>query len=195
MAAKAQRVNQWVVSSDDPVILESAAGTEHVAALARPAALAGDKAPAVAYVQHALQCFQGFDTFCILQVTSPFTLASDVDGTLALMETTEARSAVSVVEVEHGVHPLKLKTMDGPVLRPLLEEEAGRIAAHEMPKVFVRNGSVYAGQARLADGGTLWDDTCVGYIMPRDRSHDINDELDWAFAEFLLERSLHHDRT
>jgi CMP-N-acetylneuraminic acid synthetase len=52
----------------------------------------------------------------------------------------------------------------------------------------VRNCSVYVTRRRVIDSGRVLGDDCRGYVMPRERSLDINEELDLLFAEFLLAR-------
>jgi CMP-N,N'-diacetyllegionaminic acid synthase len=39
---------------------------------------------------------------------------------------------------------------------------------------------------KTIDAGQIIGDDCRGYVMPRERSLDINDEMDLAFAEYLL---------
>jgi CMP-N-acetylneuraminic acid synthetase len=161
--------------------------------LRRPEALAGDRSPAVEYVRHALECVGGegdgpYDAVAIVQATSPFTTCEDIDGAVGLLERTGADSAVTVVKVDHAVHPVKLKTMEGDRLLPFLEEEDGRMAAFELPELFVRNCSVYATRRRVIESGSILGRDCRGYLMPRRRSLDINEEVDFLFAEFLLER-------
>ena len=93
---------------------------------------------------------------------------------------------MSVMELSHDLHPLKFKTMQGDRLSPYIEAETGRMAAHELPRVYVRNCSVYATRRETIDAGQIIGDDCRGYVMPRERSLDINDSLDFSFAEFLL---------
>jgi CMP-N-acetylneuraminic acid synthetase len=192
-ALGAKLLNRVVVSSDDDEVLSV---VEHLApqcVLRRPQEIAGDQAPAIDYVRHALETLESTDTgrfemVVIVQPSSPFTLPEDIDAVVTLLENSPANSAASVMEVDHATHPLKLKRMDGPRLLPYLEEERGRMAAHELPKLFVRNCSVYAAKRSAVDRGEIVTSDCVGYIMPRERSLDINDETDWLFAEFLFER-------
>ena len=189
-AVRASRLTHVVLSSDDDEILALAPST--VTALRRPAEIADDRAPAIAYVRHALETLgpeRGpFDAVCIVQPTSPFTTPADVDAVIGLLLDTGASSAVSVQQVEHATHPLKMKRMAGTQLLPYLEDERGRMSEHELEKVYVRNGSVYVSWCRTIAGGSILGDDSRGYVMPRERSIDINDELDFAFAEFLLER-------
>jgi CMP-N,N'-diacetyllegionaminic acid synthase len=192
-AQQATRLARVVVSSDDPEVLELAGRYDASLPLARPAALCADDSPSIDYVRHALDELESrgdgpFAAIAIIQPSSPLTLAADIDGTLELLERSGADSAVSVVQLDHAIHPLKMKTMQGDRLLAYLEDERGRMAAHELPTVYVRNCSVYATRRAAIDRGQVIGDDCRGYVMPRERSLDINEELDLAFAEFLLSR-------
>jgi CMP-N-acetylneuraminic acid synthetase len=192
-ALKARQLARIVVSSDDPQVLEIAAAYDGRLPLQRPAELAGDESLAIEYVRHALATLeqQGegpFEAIVILQPSSPFTQADDIDATIELLATSGAESAVSVVQLDHAIHPSKLKLLDGDRLIPYLEDERGRMAAHELPPIYVRNCSVYATRRATIERGQILGDDCRGYVMPRKRSLDINEELDLEFAEFLIAR-------
>jgi CMP-N-acetylneuraminic acid synthetase len=75
----------------------------------------------------------------------------------------------------------------GDRLTPYWDEARGRMAAPQLDKLYVRNCSVYASRRAVHDAGRILGDDCRGYVMPRERSIDINDELDWLFARFLVE--------
>jgi CMP-N-acetylneuraminic acid synthetase len=186
-----QTLSRVVVSSDDEDILQLAAKYDPRLPLQRPPELATDVSMAIDYVRHALTTLEGagegpYDAVVIVQPSSPLTTADDIDGVVHLLLDSGAESAVSVVEVEHALHPLKLKVMHDDRLLPYLEEEKGRMAAHELSKVYVRNCSVYASRRRVHEAGRILSDDCRGFVMPRERSIDVNDELDLRFAEFLL---------
>jgi CMP-N,N'-diacetyllegionaminic acid synthase len=190
-AVKATRIDRLVVSSDDDEILKVSRKHDPSLVLKRPSELADDRSPAIDYVRHALATVEAdgssqFDAVVILQPSSPLTWSQDIDASIDLFETTGADTVVSVVQIEHAIHPLKLKVMNGSRLLPYLGEEKGRMAEHELPKVFVRNCAVYATRRKVIDQGLVIGDDCRGYVMPRERSIDINEELDLMFAEFLL---------
>lgn len=178
------------VSSDDTEILDEAAKTPGVVPLYRPARIASETSLAIEYVQQAWNCLGYFDAFAIVQPTSPFTLPSDIDEALTLLNTPFVDSVVSVMEVEHDLHPAKFKAIENNRLVPYLEPEAGRMASHQLPKVYVRNGAIYASRSHVIANGQLLGPHCVPYIMPRNRSLDINDETDLAFAEFMEARNV-----
>jgi CMP-N,N'-diacetyllegionaminic acid synthase len=192
-ARSAQRLSRLVVSSDDREVLDIAASYDERLPLARPAELATDTSLAIEFVRHALETLEGqgegpFDAVVIVQPSSPLTLPADIDATVDLLATSGAESAVSVVQLDHAIHPWKMKVLDGDRLLSYLVDERGRTAAHELPPIYVRNCSVYATRRSAIDAGQILSDDCRGYVMPRERSIDINEVLDLAFAEFLLSR-------
>jgi len=196
----AQRLTRVVVSSDDDEVLAIAAGYDRRLALRRPAEISHDTALAYTFVLHALATLEAagegpYEAAAIVQPSSPLTTSADIDATVELLEKSGADTAVSVMAVDHATHPLKLKRMDGDRLLPYLEEEQGRMAAHELPRLFVRNCAVYASRRQVYQGHKVIGDDCRGYLMPRERSVDINEEIDLAFVEFLLNRGRSAERS
>jgi CMP-N-acetylneuraminic acid synthetase len=181
-----------VLSSDDPEILAEATDLD-VLALPRPSELSTAAARSFDVLRQALQVTEAehgggpFEAVAIVQATSPFTAPEDLHGTLALLESSGADSAVSVVRVEMVIHPMKLKRLEGDRLVPYLEDDAMR-PSQELPELWRRNGSIYASRREVIDAGTFIADDVRGFRMPAERSHDIDTPLDLAFAEFLIER-------
>ena len=79
--------------------------------------------------------------------------------------------------------------MDGDRLRPWLADD--RMApSHELPELWVRNGSIYLTRVEaLRRGEILDEDDQRAFVMPTARSHDIDTLDDLAFAEYLLGRA------
>jgi CMP-N,N'-diacetyllegionaminic acid synthase len=163
-----------------------------IIALPRPPQLSADQSPAIEYVEHALKFLKHlnkeYDAVVILQPSSPLTLPADIDSTVSLLFTSGADTAVSVVKLDHMVHPFKLKTLEQDKLIPFLKDEAGKMAAHELPEVYVRNCAVYATRIHCIRQGKIIGDDCRGYVMPPERSVDINEMIDFEFAEFLKKK-------
>lgn len=187
-AKQSKLLTHIVVSSDDDMILSIASTYNEVESLRRPDEISGDKALAIAYVEHALNNFEeSYDLVVIIQPSSPLTTGADIDNTIDLLIQTESDSSVSVCKLDHAIHPVKMKTLSHEdILLPFIEEEKGRMAAHELPELYVRNCSVYVSTIHVIQSGRIIGDKCSGYKMPRERSIDINDPLDLEFAEFLL---------
>ncbi len=181
-----------VLSSDDPEILGEGDGLE-ILALPRRPELATTEARSYDVVMEALATLEAehglgpFDAVAILQCTSPFTAPEDVADSMALLESSGAGSVVTVARVDASEHPLKLKRMEGDRLLPYLAED-GLTPAQELPPLWKRNGSVYASRREVLEGGALLAEDTRGYVMPPERSFDVDTPRDLAFAEFLIER-------
>lgn len=185
LAAPFSRV---ALSSDDDDILAEAAGLD-VVCIARPPELSTSVSLAFDVVVHALREIERedcFDAVAVVQATSPFTAPEDHAGALALLEQSGAASVVSVARADSAVHPLKLKQLetDGQ-LTPYLANDR-LTPSHELPPLWVRNGSIYVSRRDVIDNGELVDESDVrGYVMPQARSFDIDTPRDLAFARFL----------
>jgi CMP-N-acetylneuraminic acid synthetase len=189
-ALKSSLITDIAVSSDSQEVLEIASTFKKIKAIKRPAELAGDFSPAIDYVRHAVQQYAcTFDYVVIIQASSPLTQSNDIDETIRmLLNQPEADSSASVMQLDHAIHPVKLKTMQDNLLLPYWEEENGRMAAHELPDLFVRNCAVYVSSKKLLESGKIIGDHCLGYLMPRERSVDINELIDFEFAELLYKK-------
>lgn len=189
-AAASVRLAQWVVSSEDDEVLELVRDRDPQAGLRRPDALAGDETPGWAVLQHALASVESlgsepFDVVVMLPPTAPFRTGHDIDQTIAALVEHGVPSAASVVRVPHDFHPLKMKHIDDHRLTPVVEAERGRTMAHQLEPVFVRNGAVYASRREVIARDTTLAEECAAYVMPRERSVDINEPFDLMLAEFM----------
>jgi CMP-N-acetylneuraminic acid synthetase len=183
------------LSSDDPAILAEAGPLPAVVAIERPPALATDTARSYDVLRHAVETLEArgdgpFEAVAIVQCTSPFTRPEDLAGAVAQLERTGADSVVSVARVDAALHPLKLKRLEGDRLLPYLEDD-DMAPSHELPPLWLRNGSVYLSRRAVIDAGRIVGDDVRGYEMPPERSLDIDTPTDLAFAEFLLARDPH----
>lgn len=190
-ALNAKSLDRLVVSSDNDEVLAIARQYGDQFVLRRPSELATDTSLAIEYVRHALMELESrysviYDAVAIIQPSSPFTITEDIDAVVNLLERSGAESAATVAKVDQVAHPTKLKVLQGDRLVPYFEEESGRMAAHEIAEVYSRNGAVYAALRSAIERSEIIAADCRGYIMPRERSVDINDEIDFSFAEFLV---------
>lgn len=191
-ALAARELDRVVMSSEDPEILEAARAYGSEIPLVRPDELSTDTALALEFVRHALAVLEPvegrFDAVAILQPSSPLTRPEDIDATVRLLRESGAESSVTVSKIDQAIHPFKLKLLEGDKLLPYMEEENGRMAQHQMPALYSRNGSVYVTRRDVLEAGRILGKDCRAHVMPREFSIDINDEIDFQFAEFLLER-------
>ncbi len=193
-ARGATRLARCVVSTDDAEIARVAAQHGGDAPFIRPAELATDQAASLGVMQHALRMVEQaepgtrYDALVMLQPTTPFRTAADIDGALALLERTGADSVISVMDVA-GHHPARMKYLDGDrLVDPPFGEAVENQPRQQLRPMYIRNGAVYATRRDVLLGGSFKGKDSRAWIMPAERSVNIDTLDDFAHAEWLLAR-------
>lgn len=126
-----------------------------------------------------------FDTVCLLQPTSPLRKAEDICGGYKLLEEKSADAITAVTEVDHS--PLWCMTLPEDLSLKKFNEEKRIEAPRQLLDTYYRiNGALYIRKV-AEDGVDLCSEREYAYAMPRERSVDIDTELDFRFAELLLD--------
>lgn len=173
-----------VCSTDDEAIAAAAQEWGAEVPFLRPAELATDGARTIDVVLHALRTLgEEFGAVVLLQPTSPLTEPGDVYGALDLFRQTGA----PVVSVCQAGHPIEWHhRMDGTGrLTPVLPAPD----AHQRQKVepsYRPNGAVYVASPAQVRGGGFWTPETRGFLMPAERSVDVDTAADLAVARALL---------
>lgn len=178
-----------VVSTDNAEIAEVALRYGAQVPFLRPAELARDETPGVEPVLHALQQLPDYDAVLLLQPTSPLRSSADIDACLALAREREAVSVVSVSEPD--AHPDWMYRMTATQQLEKLLASQSHTRRQDLLTVLTLNGALYFANADwLRRSRTLLAEETLAYVMPADRSVDIDTPLDWKFAELLLNEKI-----
>ena len=191
-ALLSEYVDKVIVATDDRKIPEVAKKWEAEVPCLRPAELATDTARPEHVLQHAVGYLSsnGFnaDVIVLIQPTSPFVLAGDIDGAIKKMFETKAGSCIGVCEISERpewMYQIKRKT---PFL--FLSGSGTKKRSQELPKLYKINGAVYVVKREvLMNKNKIIDDNSDIFIMPRERSVDIDELIDFKLAEALLHHS------
>ncbi len=188
------RIDRVVVSSEDDEILEVAKkyGGQKVV-LQRPKHLAQDRSPDVPMLQHAVRTVEkidgcAYDYVVQLHVTTPFVTNKDIDAALVELLASEAESIVSVCQV-NDYHPVKLKKIVNGKLEQYIDGylEHSTARRQDFEPVYKRNGGFYASKRHIVmEHGRVFGDDVLPYIMPSEKSVDINSIVDFWTAEAVL---------
>lgn len=182
-ALNASSVNRVVLSTDDDEIMTAAAVAGCEVPFRRPPVLASDQASSMDVVIHALSELPGYDYVVLLQPTSPLRTSFDIEAAFKCLRDHDAPACVSVTEAEQS--PYWMYTLSGEDrLYSILEPQPNCSRRQDLPPVYVLNGAIYIAKIDwlLQTRNFLGPDT-VAYKMPKDRSLDIDDEMD--FQRFI----------
>jgi N-acylneuraminate cytidylyltransferase len=137
-------------------------------------------------VRHALATLdETFDFIVVLQPTSPLRVPEDIDGAVQLCIESGAPACVSVVEAEKPPQWSFARAPEG-LLAPLISEHHFVQRRQDLPASYSLNGAVYVARSDwIANNDSFVGPNTVGYVMPMERSVDIDSELDLIVAEAL----------
>lgn len=184
-ALRSSRLATVVVSTDDMEIADVARQAGAQVPFMRPTALAQDTTPGLDPVLHALSQLPQYDSVLLLQPTSPLRTTDDIDACLQLATQRRARSVVSVSEPD--THPYWTYRLSEQQTLARLVDTAPVARRQDLPPVFAVNGALYFAETDwLKSSHSLVDAETLAYVMPRERSVDLDTPLDWMLAELLL---------
>lgn len=177
------------VSTDSPQIADVAREAGADVPFLRPAELAtatAGKLPAIIHlVEHLEAGGYAIDTIVDLDPTSPLRLQEDISACLALLDSdtdavitgypADKNPYFNMVELDEANRAQLCKTVSGKRV----------VARQAAPDVFSMNASIYVWK-RSALGESLWDNAPALYVMPHERSVDIDSEIDFKLVELLL---------
>lgn len=192
-ALLSNRLDRVVVSSDHPDPKAVVATRYLPLFIPRPAEIADGHAKGYTYVEHALEWLadehaERFTHFVVLPPTAPLRRIGDIDDCVDKLLAERCDTVVTIVDVNHMFHGVKQKRLQGDRLEPAFESEKGRSAYTELPPLYVRNCAIYASRVSVLEGKSLIGADCRAVTVPPKFSVDINDELDFEFAEFLFNK-------
>jgi CMP-N,N'-diacetyllegionaminic acid synthase len=190
-------IDRIIVSTDDAEIAEVSRRLGAEVPFMRPAELARPDTPSLPVVAHALRQAEAdgarrYDWVLLLQPTSPLRTKDDIRSALDLAGQNDASAVVSVTSANYA-HPAKLKLMQDGQLKPYLGDSLQQPARQDFGfDVYKTNGAIYLTRREvLTEEGSFYGSRARGFIMPAERSIDIDTLLDFEMAEFLLRRQDH----
>lgn len=197
-ARESRHLTHCVISTDSEEIASIARTLSADVPFLRPTELATDSALALAVLEHAIRWLQEhrgetYEYTMMLQPTSPLRTAADIDACIELAAREQADSVFSMKSLPDFA-PQKLKTIDSAGhIQPLLMEERGQSAPrHRGPDVYKRNCAIYLTRTSLILRGDQFGEKQLAYVMPEERSIDINDPVDFELAEFWMQKLHSH---
>jgi CMP-N-acetylneuraminic acid synthetase len=192
-ALAAHNVRRVIVSTDSPHIARTARDAGAETPFLRPDELSGDTASHYDVVEHAIDWLEKDEGrvptyLCLLQPTSPLRTAGDIDAIVELVCCEQADSAFAVTRAK--AHPALMYRLDGTSASPYLPPSEGYLRSQDLEPLYYVNGALYVIRPdTFRQRATLMSPAPAVYIMPEERSVDIDDEADFRLAEALVAAS------
>jgi len=189
-AKESQIFDKIIVTTDDEEIKEVSLNFG-VEVIDRPAELATDTASSIDVLVHVLKEISDevFTHFILLQPTSPLRNGEHIREAMEMYCTSQAKSLVSVTEVEHT--PYKLLLEKEKEIVPLFSEEYLTMPRQKLPLTYRINGAIYvASVSSFLQSSNLFEKPLVIYKMNQASSVDIDTQQDFKDISLYLKESI-----
>lgn len=182
-------IDSVVVSTDCLEIKKTAIAFKAEVPFIRPADLATDYASTDDVMLHAINKLQlsPSDIVVLLQPTSPLRDEQDISLFVHDLLDSDLSGVVSVCECEHT--PLWSNTLPQDLrMGEFINPTIGSKRSQDLPQYYRLNGAIYAYRVEYLRryGGRYYSSEVKARVMSAEKSVDIDTELDFKFAEFLM---------
>lgn len=188
-ARQSKYIDRVIVSTENNEIADIAKKYKAEVPFFRPKKLASDSVATIDVLLHVIDWVNknekfDFDILVLLHATAPFRSVRDIDDSIKMMVEKKADNVFSVTEAQRNPY-FNMVEVDKKG-RVALSKKGAFLTRQSAPKVYDMNASVYVWWKDVLqkEKGIFLKNSRI-YIMPKNRSVDIDDDMDFKFAEYL----------
>jgi CMP-N-acetylneuraminic acid synthetase len=187
-------LDRVLLSTDDEEIAEVGRRLGLEVPFLRPAELAGDDAPMMAVIRHAVGRLESVDGYrptavVLLQPTSPLRTAAHIDAAIELFLKEDADSVVSVSEPLE--HPCDMAWFDNGTMHLALSAEERWKGRQTYPIFHFVNGAIYIVKTELIETSNHpWGGKAVPFLMSPLESIDVDGQSQLTMVDLLISQKL-----
>ncbi len=191
-AVTAKSIDQIILSTDDPEIAKIASKYDVEIPFMRPKELAQDNSLAIDNYIYTIERLNrefncNYEEFVVLLPTVPLRTSEDIDKAVELFSQKNAKSVISCTTLHHPLEWIFSINDDGIIQRNKEIDIKKMMNRQESKHVYIPNGAVYVFKySLLKEKNSYYSDETYAYVMPPERSVDIDTEIDFKFAEYLI---------
>lgn len=188
VALASSHISEVVVSTDDPEIYKIALQYGAKDTFLRPTELACDSSLAIDNYIYTLERLKreydyNIEQFIVLQPTSPLRTVEDIDRAITLFKSKGADSVISYCEELHPISWHKYIKEDGKLDNIFPDTLSNR---QDVKPSYYPNGAIFIFSYELIKSGRYYSDNTYPFLMPRNRSVDVDTLEDFQYIEFLM---------
>ena len=189
---KSKYIDEYIVSTDSDEIAKVSLKYGAKVPFYRPKKISTDKSAPQDALYHGLKKYEKmtkirFDYIVEVMCTNPLKKAFDIDSCIEKLHRTKSDTVISVQRLfDH--HPIRIKKIENDLLKDFILPENERTRRQDLkPKAYIRNGSIYAiSRPTLIDHKSKIGKVTRPYIMPDERSINIDEKIDFILAENII---------
>jgi len=188
-ALQSKYIDRIVVSTEDREIADISKQYGAEVPFMRPVVLAGDQVATIDVLLHAINWLEedkyAFDIIVLLHTTTPLRVVKDIDSCIEMLLGTKADNIFSVTEAHRNPYFNMVEINQNGKVQ--LSKKGTFTSRQSAPKVYDMNSSIYVWWKDLLKKETkIFLENSQVYVMPKIRSIDIDDDIDFRIAEVVM---------
>ena len=185
-AKKSNIFDRIIVSTDSKEIALVAKQYGAEVPFLRPKEISGDKSLVEDAIFYTLERIEKYDYVCLLQPTSPLLTEEDLKNSLNMLFDKKADMVISVSKPLCNIDLIGKLGKDGS-MKDFHRNNVYGTLRQDFEDKYVLNGAIYFGKWDVFyKKEDYYSQNAYGYIIPQEKSVDIDSYLDLKFTEFLL---------
>ena len=182
------------VSSDSMKILDISKKFGADYSILRPPELASDSAPKLPAIQHCVNevetlSGENFDVIVDLDVTSPLRITKDIEGAVKLLEDKNVSNVITGCPARRSPYFNLVERDEMGYARLSKPPEKTITCRQDAPECFDMNASIYVwNRAGLIGSKSIFNADTLLFVMPEERSIDVDHEWEFEYVEFLFNK-------
>ena len=188
-AKKISKIDKIIVSTDDEKIAKIARKLDVEVPFVRPKKYSKDDSPGIDVVLHAISYFKDYKYILLLQPTSPLRSKKDINGIINFTLNNNLKSTVAISKVREYPQLMYKMSKEKKLIKEFIKYRSFNIR-QKYEALYRINGALYMSDTNwILKNKTLVNKETFGYLMPIDRSADLDDSFDWEMAELLMRKN------
>ena len=191
-AKQSRLINKIIVSTDSLKIKRICQKYNLDVPFLRPKKISEDNSKSVDLIFHAVNFFnnknQFFDYVVLLEPTSPFTTAKDIDNAIEQLYK-KRNQADAIVGVSENInrHPIyNFKIKQNGIIKPHINKFS-TVRRQKLEKLYFLDGSLYISKIdKLIKDKTFYHNRTLGFITKKWKSIEVDDIADFIIAESIF---------
>ena len=190
-AIKSKYLDKIIVSSDSEEVL-NIAKQFNTETIKRLKILSRDKSKTIDVVFNVIDVLKkkGYcpDIVVLLQPTSPLRTTYDIDKSIEIFINQKCKSVISVSELKDSLHWSFIEK--NKFINPVFGWKYLKHRSQDLPKVYIPNGAIYIfTEKQIKESNSFYSRKILPYIMPEERSIDIDSKIDFMVVELLIKKT------
>jgi N-acylneuraminate cytidylyltransferase/CMP-N,N'-diacetyllegionaminic acid synthase len=153
--------------------------------------MASDTAPKLPAIRHCVEVaekkFGKFDVIIDLDATAPLRLPEDILGALELLKSTNSDNVITGTPAHRSPYFNLVETNEKGIVHLSKQPPVSVDRRQDSPQCFDMNASIYVWRRNaLFENETLFTKNTRLFVMPRERSIDVDSQADFEVVEWMM---------